>query len=215
MNPLVSLKEIEKKAYRSTFQDGLWDIFFGLVLLGWTVPALLSEIGFTSPLYDLLMPLLAVLVLFFGKRWITIPRMGLVTFGPKRQVARMRTIMVLTLSLGLVLLLLITSNMQTSTPAGSTWDFGQEGYGRSLVAGLFALTVLSATAYFMEFSRLYIIAVIVGFSIPVAGFLSNYVGAPLDHVIAYGIPSAGIIVTGLVLLTRFLRAYPLPAEEGV
>jgi len=30
---VFNLTEIEKKAYRSTFQDGLWDIFLGLLLL--------------------------------------------------------------------------------------------------------------------------------------------------------------------------------------
>ena len=29
----MNLKEIEKKAYRSTFEDGLFDIFYGEILM--------------------------------------------------------------------------------------------------------------------------------------------------------------------------------------
>jgi len=42
---MFNLNEIEKKAYRSTFQDGIWDIFLGLVLLILALGALLSNIG--------------------------------------------------------------------------------------------------------------------------------------------------------------------------
>ena len=34
MSTQLNLKEIERKAFRSTYQDGLWDLFFGLVVVG-------------------------------------------------------------------------------------------------------------------------------------------------------------------------------------
>jgi len=34
MTDNLDLKELEKKAWRSTFQDGLWDIYFGLLIFG-------------------------------------------------------------------------------------------------------------------------------------------------------------------------------------
>ena len=33
MNTPLNLKELERKAYRSFYQDGIWDIFFGLMML--------------------------------------------------------------------------------------------------------------------------------------------------------------------------------------
>ncbi len=33
MNSVLNLKEIEKRAFRSTYQDGLWDIYYGLVVI--------------------------------------------------------------------------------------------------------------------------------------------------------------------------------------
>jgi len=45
-----NLKEIERRAYRSTFEDGLFDIFYGclIILLGTT--ALIDKAGISAPL---------------------------------------------------------------------------------------------------------------------------------------------------------------------
>ena len=51
-----NLKEIERKAYRSTFDDGLYDIGWGLLLLGFGMSSLLKDLGFPKPLDLLLMP---------------------------------------------------------------------------------------------------------------------------------------------------------------
>jgi len=45
MSQTINLKELERKAWRSVFQDGLWDIFLGLLLLAMAIGALLSDIG--------------------------------------------------------------------------------------------------------------------------------------------------------------------------
>ena len=29
----INLKELERKAFRSTYQDGLWDMYFGLIVI--------------------------------------------------------------------------------------------------------------------------------------------------------------------------------------
>ena len=33
MNTQLSLKEVERKAFRATYQDGLWDLYFGLIVI--------------------------------------------------------------------------------------------------------------------------------------------------------------------------------------
>ncbi|MBN2258633.1 MAG: hypothetical protein JW704_12600 [Anaerolineaceae bacterium] len=35
MSALMDLKVLEKKAYRSTFQDGLWDLYLGGLWHAW------------------------------------------------------------------------------------------------------------------------------------------------------------------------------------
>ncbi|MFH1941178.1 MAG: hypothetical protein ABIL68_03660, partial [bacterium] len=41
----LDLKALEKKTFRSTFEDGLWDIFIGLIFLQFAVAPLLNDLG--------------------------------------------------------------------------------------------------------------------------------------------------------------------------
>ena len=41
----VNLKEIQRKVYMTFFQDGLWDIFLGLFILGWGL-SILTEAAY-------------------------------------------------------------------------------------------------------------------------------------------------------------------------
>ena len=50
MSEKIDLKELERRAFRSTFQDGLWDIFLGLLLLNMGGGTLLGGSGM-SPLW--------------------------------------------------------------------------------------------------------------------------------------------------------------------
>ena len=40
MEENIDLKELEKQAYTSIFQDGLLDIFIGLIVIGWITNSL-------------------------------------------------------------------------------------------------------------------------------------------------------------------------------
>ena len=77
----INLKEIERKAFRSTFQDGLWDILLGLVFFIPAVNGLLVNNDY------ILIPLYIASILLFvtAKKQITIPRIGLVKFSEKRK----------------------------------------------------------------------------------------------------------------------------------
>ena len=83
----IDLKEIERKAFRSTYQDGLWDMYFGAIVMAMGAFMYRPEDG-----YRLVNIILAVVViavagglLWVGKMLITLPRMGQVRFGPARK----------------------------------------------------------------------------------------------------------------------------------
>ena len=101
MSRELNLKEIERKAWRSTYQDGLLDITLGVILLSMGLSAWLDRAAPKSLLSDLSYGLLlavGVLVYVLGKRWITIPRIGLVNFGPRGRARHRRSIIVLSAS---------------------------------------------------------------------------------------------------------------------
>ena len=103
MTTQLDLKELERKAFRSTYQDGLWDLLFGLIVICMSFFVYRPATGH-SPLNIFLM-LAAMVVantLFWaGKRFITLPRMGQDQFGEKR--ARQKKAMILVL--GVVVLI--------------------------------------------------------------------------------------------------------------
>ena len=86
---VLDLKSIEKKVYRSFFEDGFWDIFIGMLLLGF-------GLGWTRIIFDIMEPLyiliisiiwttITFLIYYLGKKFITLPRIGTVKFGQKRK----------------------------------------------------------------------------------------------------------------------------------
>ena len=87
MDSQLNLKELERKAFRSTYQDGLWDLTLGLIVIGMAFYTFRPDEGY-GPLnivWFVVSFTLANLVLWAGKWFVTVPRMGQVTFGPLRK----------------------------------------------------------------------------------------------------------------------------------
>jgi len=209
---MFNLKEIEKKAYRSTFQDGIWDIFLGLTLLILAIGALLSNIGVTKGVHmTILIALLAVVFLAFiaGKKFITVPRMGFVKFGPKRKskIRKSRIILLVSVVAGAVVFAAAALVIR-SYPSGrpklllllpAAWIVN-------------AIIVFSFLAYYLDCTRLYAYGVLFALPVPVDMVVKEFAGVNLSP-IAFAIPATVMLVIGTVLLVRFLRDYPFPSKE--
>ncbi|MFC1694489.1 hypothetical protein ACFL1R_13420 [Candidatus Latescibacterota bacterium] len=86
----INLKELEKKAWMSTYEDGFVDIIIGMLLVNFAVALLIDElIGRWYILIMVPIPVLFALLLnYFGKRNITAPRIGVAKFGAERKAAK-------------------------------------------------------------------------------------------------------------------------------
>jgi hypothetical protein len=209
----INLKELERKAFRATFQDGLWDVYLGLIVIfmafflshpdegygAWNILLLMGGYG------------LAYLIFWAGKKYITLPRMGQVIFGPIRKQKKTTLAIILgggvAVQAGIVLLsvagwlnpefgtkingFLQTSNLERLTVAA--------------IGGLFVGPAMILIAFFNDFARGYYIAILMS----LATFLMIWLNQPIYPVILGGL----IVVPGLVLFLRFLQKYPLHREE--
>ena len=208
MSEQIDLKVLEKRAWRSAYQDGIWDIYFGLLFLGMAFAPLGETIDSPSELGIILILVpwysIAVLILMLGKKFITIPRIGFVKFGAKRKKVKKTLLGLLIFNVILALLFFIVD-------IGGLFTFlNIEGLAQPLVIGLFLITVpLSILAYFLEYHRLYGYATFFGFSFFSSELLYPLVGSPLDLMLSQG--SVGIVamIIGLIYLVQFLRKYPL------
>jgi hypothetical protein len=194
----IDLKALERKAYTSYHQDGIFDIFLGLAIItfGITLLPLLEESMFY--LYG------GIFITWFisygiAKKSITVPRMGYVEFSPSR-----RYRLVFLFSFLVIVNVAIFAIMAFGLSAAAIVFINQ--YGLLIVAtaggGLFAVFGWATQIYrllgygavtFLAFSTAHL------FVLP----------------ITYPIITLGLVIAGFgfVLLYRFLRKYPKVRES--
>ncbi len=205
MTEKIDLKKIEKKAWKSYHQDGLWDIFLGLILLNFGIAPLLEEITGTTYLLSYIIILVVAFIIFYsGKKYITTPKLGRVGFGTERKSKTKKTSIVLTISvvLGLIVFIIATNTL----PIIGTIHFG------AIVFGINAIIVFSLMAYYLDFNRLYLYGWFFGASIALSEISYNYVGYTYDNIIGFGLFAGIMIIIGLAYLIRFMQKYPNPSE---
>ena len=192
----VNLKEIQRKVYVSFFQDGLWDIFLGLFIVGWGL-AILTEAAYLAG-----MSFLGLYFVIWGlKKWVTYPRIGYARFSATSR----RRITARFLILGTVVLLL-------GLLAAVVWGIGTRpqwlaDYFPLIFNGMLA-AVICFVAYWARVNRFYLHAALI--------FLGAVFHLWLGIGWEFGFIGAGgiIVVIGLGMLASFLRKYPRMVEEA-
>lgn len=203
----IDLKELEKKAWTSYFQDGLLDIAIGTIMLAAVLSSTLDAIGISDEvriaIYIPLMVVVPSIIVIFGKRHITVPRLGVAKFGPHRK-ARNR-IMIAGL-VGLQLMLLAMLLLQWVYDVGS-------GLLGSIVVALNILAAFCLIAYLLDYKRMYAMGILFAMSEPVIFYLKNHSDTVYTGFIAYGIPAIIVMAMGFIVLQRFMRKYEKPSGE--
>ena len=207
----IDLKELERKAFRSTFQDGLWDIYLGLLLLQMGLGPFATRTELPIP-WILVIALLFVALVFTGfylaKKYITLPRIGMVKFSPERQKKRKKVTLVLSLSvlLGLILAVLGMVIARESL----TWSFPVW----IVPFGIFAVNsvvVFSLGAYYMDYSRAYYYGWFFALAFPGDIMVAEYLDMTFPLVSSS--LSTVMVVIGLFYFIRFLRETPQQVLE--
>lgn len=204
----ISLKEAERKAFRTKTNDGLWDIFLGGYFLMFVIVLYLSPIlgDFWSSVMFLPYFALAYLAILLIRKYVVTPRVGIVKFGlvRKAKLAKFTVVMVAINTSALILGIL------------AAVSFGNvPGQVYPIILGMILLFGFSLAAYFLDYNRLYIYGLLVGFSPIVGEWLWNQ-GYASHHglPITFGISGGIMILVGLVVFIQFLRDNPLPITDG-
>jgi hypothetical protein len=202
-----SLKEIERRAYRSTFKDGIYDVLFGMVFVILALIPVLASLGI-SRFYGYLLGIVTLLFTWLGKRVITVPRLGAVVFGPRRKMKKRMLFLICAavFFLQLPLLMITLGNGFPGIPEGIL--------SMPLTLGLILAPFLLIAAFLLDYPRLYVYIAIFAFAIPHAGILRNFVAEPFNLSVSFGVPGVAILIFGLALFFRFLREYQKPSAEA-
>ena len=205
MSQNLDLKEIERRVHQSVFQDGLMEIIMGGFLL---VVSALFAISME------LIPLISLLVIFLGnpllerakKRYIY-PRIGYVKLRPEKEadpkgIAAAVIVFVVVL-LGSMGLFHITMGEDRGWAFWFNYFFpGSTGF--MLAIGPFWLGETYGVQRGYVFAALFLLS---GIAIPVLGIASGYEAVGLECLLV-GVIS---LISGVIMFTRFLRKYPIPA----
>ena len=214
MSQEIDLKQIERKAFRSTYQDGLWDIYIGLVVIFMALYMYRPEGGYSAWNNIIFLAGYGVISLIFwaGKKFITLPRMGQVKFGPMRK----KRGLYLAIALGIVVLinigLVILTALGWANPEQAAQlntillDRGWMDIAVALIGSMLVGVSMILVAFFNDFPRGYYIA----FMASLAVFLMIWLNQPI-YPFLLGVL---IVLPGVVLLIRFLSKYPLPQQEA-
>jgi len=214
MSTLLNLKEIESKAFRSAHQDGLWDIYIGGIILSMAlmVSPYEGELFLESRIVFYILALCAASMIFWGgKKFITVPRLGQVKFGPRRKRRNLTLAIVLGSIVVMHTLLVIGSVLFWRNPEWAArlgiaeMDADLERLLVAVIGGLMVGPSMILIAYFTEFMRGYYIAFIMSLAV----VTMIWFGQPV-YLIVSGLL---VLIPGVVLFIRFLRQYPLRREE--
>jgi hypothetical protein len=202
-----NLDNIERIVWLKTFDDGIYDIFLGWILLWMGIVFTISHTGFPdTPLTIINVSgiAIAVFLMHVAKRRITRPRTGNVVPSKTRR----RRIGV-TLAIGFLLL------TGAFTLSMVSWSGGKSFLGdpvapllHPMLLSMFLFLLFGIHAYLLEFDRLYVIAALFALTFPVGKTLELYLDIDAG-ILLQALPAAIIIGMGIRLLKRFMRENPV------
>jgi vacuolar-type H+-ATPase subunit I/STV1 len=209
MSQQISLIEAERKAFRTSYNDGLWDIFLGCYFLMFVIALYLSRSLGDFWSSTIFLPFLGLVYLGIRliRKHVVTPRIGVVKFGlPRKTRLAKFTVVMLVVNVSAFILGIFAAVSFGKVP----------GQIISIIFGMILLMGFSIAAYFLDFNRLYIYGLLVGFS-PLIGEWLWSQGYATHHgfPITFGISSGIMILVGLTVFVRLLRDNPVPLEESL
>lgn len=190
------LKTIQRKVYMSFFEDGIWDIFLGLFILGWGL-TILTEAAYLPGVF-----FIGIYFAMWGiKKWLTYPRIGYVRFSSTSR-RRITTRFLILLAAVLLLGLLVAVLWGIGTRPQWLADYFPLIFNGMLTA------IVCIAAYWSRVNRFYLHAALIF----LGAVLHQWSGIEWE----FGFIGAGgiILLIGLGFLIKFLRKYPRVAHEG-
>jgi hypothetical protein len=212
MSQSLNLKELERLAFRRTFQDGLYDIYLGGLFASFAAFSFTifpgSEMeSLTTLLFYLIGAGLSGAFFFLGKKFITLPRIGLVNFGPKRQKRKKDLLFALAVIVFVQVLVVTLQFSHLLSPAVREWlapILGQADNSKIMIAvfaAIFLAPGMLLIAYFADIPRGYYHAIVMA--------LAVFLMILLDQAWWMVLGGLLILLPGLVQFIQFLQRYPL------
>lgn len=197
------LQAIERKAFKSTQDDGLLEMQFGAILIILGITAYIDDTGIFNHYYGYLLILASPLIVILGRRYITQPRLGHVRFGVERQKRLAKVTLILSASVLVGVLVFILAATDIIRIPSDVRPYVLP----AIIAGVIFLTP-AVMGYFMNNPRFVVIGAIFAgseLSITILKLHTDLV-SPAGVALTTG----GVLITIMAawVLARFLRDHP-------
>ena len=200
MNEKINLREIEKRAFRDSQQDGLVEIIMGVFFFA--IAGYLGTGGF--PILLILLPIFAPIWLKIIRSRFTYPRIGYVKLLTKNSKAK-EIMLGIFIYMFVVLFMTIIFPFMSNVLDLSLWYKWSLPFFVIMTVGVFTYV-----GYESGSSRYYILTVLSvagGVIVSIIGF-----GTRPDLEMYFLGMNGVLIITGIILFVSFLRKYPQSAE---
>lgn len=207
MNVNPDLDKLEKKTATVLYQDGILDMSLGLALIVYGVAAIpydIWPIQWTVLGMFLIYALFAT-PLFLVQIYVTKPRIGTVKYKPSRKKKKLGMMIFTSILLiaNIVLFILISQGLL---------QFSGNDFVIAAMFGVVTFFLYVLMAYFMDFSRLYVIGILFSLGVFFMQFFAVLELPLIGRISAMGFGLI-IIAIGAVYLYRFLKKYPKPGGQ--
>lgn len=200
MEKRINLKEMEKKAFKDSNQDGLMEIVFGIIFF--------SIAGYTHtkdlPILLILLPIFGPMVMQFIRNTFTYPRIGYAR--PSSKMAK-QIIVVLFLYMFIVLFMVFVLPV-----IGDIWDLSLWHNWSLVFYGILTTGAFLYIGYKVGITRYYIFAALSVIEFIAASFI-EFKTLERDLEMYFLGMSGVLIITGIALFLVFLRKYPVSKKE--
>jgi hypothetical protein len=201
MENKINLKEIEKSAYTSFLEDGLYELVFAYLLLIGMLSSTLREAGVSDLIrVSIYVPImfLGILIIYFGKKYITVPRLGTVKFGAERK-KRIKK-----LGVFIFTIVVISVSIAVSAMTGHL----NKNLPMSVIIPIILVLFFAIIAWYQDYPRFLIIGLLYA-STELIYIVAESKGIVLGRgALAYGVPGLIILTLGIHSLLKFLKKYP-------
>ena len=199
MSTTKEFDTLKRKVYLAYHQDGILDLVAGSVVLGFGTFMLTDNIAF------LMFGWFVMMMYVFLKNRITVPRFGYVRIDSEKKALMRSWISVGIGVLVLLLFFLLPIFLRRGPASPETEALIRRYHMVPLSTMLFALPALGA-AIFLGLKRFYLYALL-AVGLPLLGAMLN-----VETYLPIVTTGAVILAFGAVLLTNFLKKYPLNVE---
>jgi hypothetical protein len=193
------LKEIERKA-NLYHGDGLIDIAIGFVILLAGIAEIFDQTSLAGVWVVLWLP-----IMMSAKKSITVPRMRYIDFTPKAQWKVKLVIVTVVLAVAVLFTLgLVVFTKNEALPSWLTaWlrEYSRMVWPAALVGVGWLIALATGVKRLYAYAALAVIAF-------AGGYWFN-----LDFPLLFTVLGAVILLSGIVVLVRFLRKYPIPKDK--